>query len=79
MIGASAMTLVVRKLTGERAMVEPMSQPPGWRCGIVVWRNWAGEFICSRTSNRVMMSAAVDAAGLFLNGGRGRSSIAQFR
>jgi hypothetical protein len=51
MPGASAMTLV-RKLTGEHAVVEPMSQPLGWRCGIVVWRNWAGEFIYSRTSNR---------------------------
>ena len=45
----------------------------------MVWRNWAGEFICSRTSNRVMMSAAVDTAGLSLDKGRGRSSIAQFR
>ena len=79
MADASVMTLVVRKLTGDRAMVEPMSQPPGRRCGIMVWRNWAGEFICSKALNRVMMSAAVDAAGLLLDRGRRRSSIAQFR
>ena len=33
MTGASAMTLVVRKLTGERAMVEPMRSEV-WDCGL---------------------------------------------
>jgi hypothetical protein len=44
----------------------------------VVWRNWAGEFISSKTSNRVMMSAAVDSASLLLDRGEGMSSTAQF-
>ena len=35
----------------------------------MVWRNWAGEFISSRTSNRVMMSTAIDGASLFLDRG----------
>ena len=73
------MTLVVRKLRGERAMVEPKSQPPGFRCGIVVLRNREGESMCSRTSKRVIMSVPAGSDVLFAEGERGRSSIAQFR
>jgi hypothetical protein len=77
--GASPMTFVVRKLSGERAMVEPKSQPPGFRCGIVVLRNWEGESMCSRTSKRVMMSVPAGSAASSVEEGRGRSSIAQLR
>ena len=73
------MTLVVRKLRGERAMVEPKSQPPGFRCEIVVLRNWEGESMCSRTSKSVMMSVPAGSDASSNDGGRGRSSIAQFR
>ena len=73
------MTFVVRKLSGERAIVEPMSQPPGLRCRIVDWRNWEGESMCSRTSKRVMKSTPVGSDALSVDGGRGKSSIAQFR
>jgi hypothetical protein len=73
------MSFVVRKLSGERAMVEPTSQPPGFKCWIVFRRNWEGEFMCSRTSKSVIISAADSEAFSGARERRARSSTAQFR
>lgn len=80
--GASAITFVVRRLSTDLEIVEPMIQPPGFRWGIHDRKKEAGWSMCSMTSKRVRMSALLSSSVVVEEEGGmgiGRSSMAQLR